>query len=629
MFFVLLAVAMLQSLAEASTSTREAAVSSTQIADTNTSSVPSKTARTATWFAPNDLSAQTGRKYAIYGTRRDLFENVKPVFDAWGMTQTTVDRGDWHVLWAVMWDGKNSVEAALKPSKMVNAISYMARNTLGRKDLLLRSMQACFQRFGDVACDMIPVAFQLPHMYEEWRRYTAMHDLDAGKFWILKPSHGWSGKGVSVIRATDPVPREGSWVAQRYVSNLLLYHKRKFDFRVWALITSLNPLRVSFLNESLAKIAPHPYSQSPSTFKDLCVHNTAPPNHCNFSFHNSGLAQLHMNNRKFWSAISRGPDEPTIDAKEMWETYQNVIWPNVERSVMKSILMVYETHLKLEKKSGRESKHSFRRFQWLHIDVILDRDYHPWVEEVNCNGFMIGDRYGYKSTPLMVEGLDVAGIRGFDRTHRSAEELSLPADYCAARVAHKYSHPSQAGDYFQKTHHAHGQDQFPLCTEEDTDALTDMIDEEGVYSTTAPHWYRVFPRIQDVNPDSTADPSALARRERNTKELLIFFPIAEGADHSTEVTQHLPHESPTEFIGWGHWRKYVPDDLQTLKGDSKSLGVLDNCRNEVLWDFLLWRQWKQSQNSSSLFPSDTAASAPPPIADFVSPVLSSTNKANL
>jgi hypothetical protein len=55
-------------------------------------------------------------------------------------------------------------------------------------------------------------------------------------------------------------------------------------------------------------------------------------------------------------------------------------------------------------KQAKQAGAQFKRWQWLHFDILVDEDAKAWVEEINCNGFFIGNRYGYTGnttvTPL-------------------------------------------------------------------------------------------------------------------------------------------------------------------------------------------------------------------------------------
>ena len=54
---------------------------------------------------------------------------------------------------------------------------------------------------------------------------------------------------------------EGSWVLQEYAMNIMTYDGNKFDLRVWAAVTSLDPLRIYLLGTGIPKV-PHAHAHT-------------------------------------------------------------------------------------------------------------------------------------------------------------------------------------------------------------------------------------------------------------------------------------------------------------------------------------------------------------------------------
>lgn len=73
--------------------------------------------------------------------------------------------------------------------------------------------------------------------------------------YILKPHELSRGRGIKTVSnlndiikelatkgGSAPNPTRASFVIQKYIENPLLYNNRKFDIRIWTIITSSSPL---------------------------------------------------------------------------------------------------------------------------------------------------------------------------------------------------------------------------------------------------------------------------------------------------------------------------------------------------------------------------------------------------
>lgn len=65
--------------------------------------------------------------------------------------------------------------------------------------------------------------------------------------WLVKPANLNQGRGIEIFRKLSQItqflgskPLNSLWVVQKYIEKPLLYHGRKFDIRVWVLVTGRN-----------------------------------------------------------------------------------------------------------------------------------------------------------------------------------------------------------------------------------------------------------------------------------------------------------------------------------------------------------------------------------------------------
>jgi tubulin polyglutamylase TTLL11 len=74
--------------------------------------------------------------------------------------------------------------------------------------------------------------------------------LKNGAVFIAKPSVGCQGDGICLIKKIGDIPKLGGqeWIVQPYIDKPLLLNKKKFDLRMFVLISSVCPY-ICYLNE--------------------------------------------------------------------------------------------------------------------------------------------------------------------------------------------------------------------------------------------------------------------------------------------------------------------------------------------------------------------------------------------
>lgn len=104
-----------------------------------------------------------------------------------------------------------------------------------------------------------------------------MTDREAQNYkhmYIMKPSASSCGRGIKVVGLKQEVKKKNGYIVSQYIANPLLINGFKFDLRIYALVTSFDPLKVYLFKEGLARFATKKYTTNPSATDKQFIHLT-------------------------------------------------------------------------------------------------------------------------------------------------------------------------------------------------------------------------------------------------------------------------------------------------------------------------------------------------------------------
>jgi len=232
------------------------------------------------------------RPRGVQGTVRfrTTFRNsIYDVFRARGWRETESDT-DWDVAWVdVGWIRDNMDATHFEEHQRIN--HFRNHYELTRKDSMnknLRRMQRQLQREERHEearkYDFFPNTYVLPTDYglfvEEFKH-------QAGAVWIMKPIGKAQGKGIFLFNKLSQIndwkkdnrwkpenPQAETYVVQRYIENPLLVGGKKFDLRIYALVTSFNPLVCYLYRSGFARFTGFRYSSNTKNISESYMHLT-------------------------------------------------------------------------------------------------------------------------------------------------------------------------------------------------------------------------------------------------------------------------------------------------------------------------------------------------------------------
>jgi tubulin polyglutamylase TTLL6/13 len=89
---------------------------------------------------------------------------------------------------------------------------------------------------------------------------------------IVKPEAMSQGKGIFITRKFDQIDPSEHLVVQKYIKNPFLIDGYKFDFRIYVLVTNVQPLRIFIFRDGLARFASEKYKLK--AFNNPFIHLT-------------------------------------------------------------------------------------------------------------------------------------------------------------------------------------------------------------------------------------------------------------------------------------------------------------------------------------------------------------------
>ena len=363
----------------------------------------------------------------------------------------------------------------LLPYQRVNHFPNHAELT--RKDLLAKNLKAHRRRLekaGDVAeaatYDFVPETHALPNDYElfaeAFRRDAATSPTSP--LYIAKPAGKAQGRGIFLFRGlarlapwrdanaarrrsgarrgdsrgddssrsrspSDASPVE-PYVVQKYVERPLLIGGKKFDLRLYALVTSADPTRVYLHRAGFARFAARGYREIGSAGDDgergaacapmanlhahltnVALGKTAEGfNATNAQKFDLKALRLHLNGKFGSSAVD-----------EMFERARSV--------VVRSVLACAP---KFPKTSFAAGGHHENCFETYGFDVLIDETLKPWLIEVNASPSFAADTPFDRALKRKVvsDALDVLDLESVVMEQCGGEKKTLRSGETRART---------------------------------------------------------------------------------------------------------------------------------------------------------------------------------------------------
>jgi len=301
-----------------------------------------------------------------------------------------------HVVWIDRSFVSDKLFLSIQPWQRINHFPGMIN--ICRKARLAQSLEVMRRQFPK-EFSFYPNTYVLPHAYASFKTLFSSSGSCKDTF-IVKPDGAAQGKGIFLTRRIEDVENLGTvCVAQQYIRNPLLIDRKKFDLRIYVLVTSCSPLRMYLFRDGLVRLCTEEYKRpSTSNIKDRCMHLTNySVNKRSDKYERDEESTTNSGSKRSicwllsWLSQKKGPGA----AKRLWSRIGDIsvltvlsILPTLQREYAAVFNKALPSHEELpsEPQGGEtldDSTSCSRCFELLGIDIMIDSSMNPSLIEVN------------------------------------------------------------------------------------------------------------------------------------------------------------------------------------------------------------------------------------------------------
>eukprot|EP00756_Hemistasia_phaeocysticola_P005969 Hpha_TRINITY_DN13601_c0_g1::TRINITY_DN13601_c0_g1_i1::g.122805::m.122805/K16601/TTLL4; tubulin polyglutamylase TTLL4 len=419
--------------------------------------------------------------YAHMGEGAVRFGSILATIQGAGLRLSSNVTGNWNLLWAK----RLQQEDWCRIGRHQRANHFPGTWGIGRKDALSRNVAAMVKKHGAEHFGFHPRTYILPG--DAWLLKAEFDDRSGtrrqgkrGPIFILKPLAAACGKGIRLISKMVPPHRMRPCITQRYIADPMLINSCKFDLRIYAVLTCVNPLRIYIYREGMTRFATEPYPGG-SKIRNRFAHLT------NYSINKKSekfsVAQVEEGGEEDGEAAQADGDAGskwTLTAFRQWCAANGKdftkYWNQICDVTVKTFLCIERAvHTQMQYMCPRNRNACFELFGF---DFLIDSSQRVHLVEVNIMPSL------NTQSPLdakikgnfVADVLTLIGVTPFDR-NAWKQQSPAPRAAGATRKAAPTQPSGEAGAFLAGLH---------------PDELTAVIESEEEHARRG-HFQRIFP----------------------------------------------------------------------------------------------------------------------------------------
>ena len=291
-------------------------------------------------------------------------------------------------------------------SEFQKVYQYISGDFIFKKDSLYKEYKSLKKKFND-DFNYMPETFNYPEDKDLILNKFSKYRLDIDNLWLIKPTNKWAGEGIKFLNSIKSITYK-EYIITKYLKNIALINGKKYDLRLYVLISGLKPLRIYFYKEGLVRIASEKYSITPNNIRNKYIHLT------NTDVNKNNKKYVHPNNSSDENANMWNIFMYKKYLKEKHNIEWNYILVKIKDIIIKTIISLQQNIIKDNDKRN-VSDTSF--YNLLGFDILLTDEFIPILLEVNHSPamFIYNNLQRTIKNNLLTDTLNLVGITPFSR----------------------------------------------------------------------------------------------------------------------------------------------------------------------------------------------------------------------
>ena len=293
-------------------------------------------------------------------------------------------------------------------NKYQKIFHFIGNSIFFEKDLLYTNylyMKSYFPK----AYSYMPKTYIYPKHKEQIEKIFQNYKQNINNLWIVKPTDLFSGKGIHLFRSLKE-ENMSSFIISKYLSQPHLIKGRKYDLRLYILVTGLSPLRIYLNKEGLVRISANKYSLDKKSLEDKFIHLT------NTAINKESEKYIYPRNTNDEKANKWNLNTYRKHLKKQ-NIDTNIIFDQIKDIVIKTIISGQKKLVNITSGLTIKDRNMFNVFGF---DVLIDSKLNASLLEVNTRPFMyVYDRMDRViKTNLFVDTLNIVGLTPFSHERK-------------------------------------------------------------------------------------------------------------------------------------------------------------------------------------------------------------------